>query len=71
MEIPYEISPEDMEKLNEIRSLPPPVVRDAIYWWNHDAPIAMKNFIIVTAYYESILFTSELADEALQQWKKE
>ena len=71
MEIPYDISPEDIERLNEIRSLPPPVIQDAIHWWNHDAPIAMKNFIIVTAYYESMLYTSEFADEVLQQWEKE
>lgn len=70
MEIPDDISPEDMERLNEIRSLPPPVIFDAIKWWNHYAPNDMKRFIVVTAYYESMLThnTSDLTDEALREW---
>lgn len=71
METPSEISPDDIERLNEIRSLPPPVIADAIKWWNYGAPDAMKKFIIVTAYYESMLCTTDLADEALKQWEKE
>lgn len=71
MEIPDDISPEDIERLNEIRSLPPPVIVDAIKWWNHYAPDDMKRFIVVTAYYESMLCTTDLADEALEQWKNE
>lgn len=68
MEIP-EISKDDLERLEEIRRLPRNVIVDAIKWWNDEAPEGVKRFIIVTTYYESILSTSEFADEALKEWE--
>lgn len=72
MEVPNEeISSDDLQRLEEIRSLPPSVIAEAIRWWNHEAPSAIKKFIIVCAYYEAMLSTTELADEVLEQWEKE
>lgn len=67
---PDEISQEDIERLEEIRTLPVEVIKNAIKWWNEEAPNVVKQFIVVTAYYESMLITSEFADEALQYWNE-
>jgi hypothetical protein len=70
MEVPNNISPEDLARLEEIRSLPLATIAEAIKWWNHEAPDPIKKFIIVCAYYEGMLSTTELADEVLRQWSE-
>lgn len=65
-----DMSQEDIERLDEIRNLPISVIVDAIDWWNHQAPDAMKRFVVVTTYFETILMTSEMADQALKEWNE-
>ena len=66
-----EISDEDKERMEEIRTLPNEFAVEAFKWWHKHADKALKNVIIVMAYYEMLAQSSEYADKALEDWSND
>jgi hypothetical protein len=60
---PEEFTQDEMERVHEIRGMPAEYVKEALEWWNTEAPQYVKRFVIVTCYYESMMHEMGHADE--------
>lgn len=58
-----EFTQDEIERVHEIRGMPESYVREAMHWWNTEAPPYVKRFVVVTCYYESMLSQVNNADD--------
>ena len=63
-----EWSDDDLQRMEEIRNLPTSFVVEAVDWWNNKVSQSIKNFIVVSSYYEWLALQSESADDVVQLW---
>lgn len=62
---------DDYERVQEIQSMSPDFIKDAIEWWNSVASETIKRFVVVTCYYEWLAMQADKADDVLVDWNKE
>jgi hypothetical protein len=62
---------DDYERIQEIQSMSPNFIKDAIEWWNGEANESIKRFVVVTCYYEWLALQADKADDVLADWNKE
>jgi len=65
-----EISDDDLERVNEIRNLPVGFLHEAIEWWNTQATARIKQFVVVTCYYEFLAMQADNVDDFVS-WLEE
>ena len=61
-----EISDDDLQRVNEIRNLPVSFLKEALEWWNTQASARIKQFVVITCYYEFLAMQAEEADDYLK-----
>jgi len=61
-----EISDDDLQRVNEIRNLPVSFLKEALDWWNTQASARIKQFVVITCYYEFLAMQAEEVDDYLK-----
>lgn len=62
---------DDLQRIEEIRTMPTTFIKEAIDWWNGVATESMKRFVVVTCYYEWLALQADHVDDAVVDWEKE
>lgn len=65
-----EMSDDDLERVHEIRNLSAGFLREAIDWWNTQATARIKQFVVVTCYYEFLAMQADNIDNFVS-WLEE
>jgi hypothetical protein len=60
-----EMSDDDLERIQEIKTLSTDFLAEALNWWNSEATEKLKRFVIITCYYEFLTMQAEGVDDFL------
>ena len=57
-----ELSEDDLQRVQEIRNLSPEFLAEAVTWWNTQATQKIRQFVVVTCYYEFLAMQADDVD---------